>query len=79
PEAWEQARRRQRAAHGRLRFEPGRLAETLAELPEAVVRPSAGVAYTPGETVSQGSAPSDAAARLVEAIRQQLDPNGVLT
>jgi len=76
-EAWEVSRRRQAAARGRVRFDPGRLGETLAELRDAIVRPAAGVAYTaderPSSTVSQGG--SD---RLVERIRSELDPNGVL-
>ena len=67
-----------RAARGRVRFDPGRLAEALAGLDEAVVRPAAGVAYTsdeqPSDTVSQG----DALAILLERIRRELDPNGVL-
>ena len=42
--AWEASRRRQGEARGRLRFDPGSLGETLAELEEAVVRPAAGVA-----------------------------------
>jgi glycolate oxidase FAD binding subunit len=75
-EVWEASRGRQGAARGRLRFPPGRLAETLASLSEAVVRPSAGVAYTaderPSDTVSQG------VDRLLASIRRELDPNGVL-
>ncbi len=77
-EAWERSRARQGAARGRVRFDPGRLAEALAGLDEAVVRPAAGVAYTseeqPSDTVSQG----DALATLLERIRRELDPNGVL-
>jgi glycolate oxidase FAD binding subunit len=75
-EVWEASRGRQGAARGRLRFPPGRLAATLASLSEAVVRPSAGVAYTaderPSDTVSQG------VDRLLASIRRELDPNGVL-
>jgi glycolate oxidase FAD binding subunit len=77
---WERSRRRQGAASGRARFAPGRLADTLAGLDEAVVRPAAGIAYTtnePSDTVSQGREP-EAVRRLVEAIRLQFDPNGVL-
>jgi glycolate oxidase FAD binding subunit len=76
PDAWDTSRRRQADARGRLRFDPGRLAETLVDLDEAVVRPAAGVAYTPGDTVSQGLDRS--AAVLIERIREQLDPKGVL-
>ena len=75
-DAWDASRRRQGAARGRLRFDPGRLAETLTELDEAVVRPAAGVAYTPGNRLLQGEDPAVAA--LVERIRLALDPNGVL-
>jgi glycolate oxidase FAD binding subunit len=75
-DAWQTSRRRQGAAQGRIRFDPGRLRETLADLDEAVVRPAAGVAYTP-----RGSEPRSAdrgLAPLVERIRRELDPNGVL-
>jgi glycolate oxidase FAD binding subunit len=74
--AWGESRRRQGESRGRVRFDPARLADTLAELEEAVVRPAAGVAYTPGDTVSQGSDPS--LERLLERIRLAFDPNGVL-
>jgi glycolate oxidase FAD binding subunit len=76
PGAWEDARRRQGAARGRVRFEPGRLAEALADLQEAVVRPSAGIAYTPGEVVSQGA--DDAVGALLTRIEQELDPKRIL-
>jgi glycolate oxidase FAD binding subunit len=75
-DAWQTSRRRQGAARGRIRSDPGRLRETLAGLDEAVVRPAAGVAYTPS-----GSGPQSAdrgIAPLVERIRRELDPNGVL-
>ncbi len=76
-DAWQTSRRRQGAARGSVRFDPGLLSDTLAGLDEAVVRPAAGVAYTPGgDAVSQ--ALDDGALRLVESIRRELDPNGVL-
>jgi glycolate oxidase FAD binding subunit len=75
PDAWETSRRRQAEARGRLRFDPGLLAETLAELDEAVVRPSSGVAYTPGDDRLQGADP--ALERLLQRIRLALDPTGV--
>jgi glycolate oxidase FAD binding subunit len=75
-DAWEASRARQDDARGRLRFDPGRLAATLAELDEAVVRPAAGVAYTPSDTVSQGD--QDGVRALFERIRHRFDPNGVL-
>ena len=74
PEVWEETRRRQGAAHGRVRFEPGRLAGVLAELPEALVRPSAGIAYVPQEVPEERE---DGVGRLVEAIRREFDPAGV--
>ena len=76
-EAWDVSRRRQSGARGRLRFDPGRFDDTLRGLAEAVVRPSAGVAYTadeqPSNTVSQGGID-----QLIERIRSELDPNRVL-
>jgi glycolate oxidase FAD binding subunit len=75
-DAWQTSRRRQGASRGRIRFDPGRLADTLAGLDEAVVRPAAGVAYTTSGSEPQGE--DDGASRLVERIRRELDPNGVL-
>jgi len=72
---WEESRARQGVALGRVRFEPGLLGKALATLPEAVARPASGVAYVPhatGEDVSPG------VRRLEDAIRQRLDPDGVL-
>jgi glycolate oxidase FAD binding subunit len=74
--AWETSRARQAAARGRLRFDPGRLAAILTELDEAVVRPSAGVAYSSSYNVSQD--PEPAVSALLERIRHQFDPAGVL-
>jgi hypothetical protein len=76
-EAWEESRRRQAAARGRVPFESGRLAAALTELEEeAVVRPAAGVAYTPSDSLLQGDDP--ALAVLLERIRLAFDPHGVL-
>jgi glycolate oxidase FAD binding subunit len=72
---WEESRARQGSARGRIRFEPGRLAEALATLPEAVARPASGVAYVTNAT--DDAAPASVR-RLEEAIRQRLDPDGVL-
>ena len=72
---WEESRRRQAAARGRLRFVPGDLATTLEALPEAVVRPASGVAYVPEPTADE---PNASTSRLFDAIRAQLDPQGVL-
>lgn len=75
-DVWLESRERQSAAQGRLRFAPGALAETLATLETAVVRPAAGVAYVPEP------APADtpeAVERLTESIRRAFDPRGVLS
>ena len=80
PDVWDEARARQAEARGRVRFAPGALRETLAALEEAVVRPAAGIAYTPdlpSDTVSR-AATADGAAALVARIKRQLDPRGVL-
>jgi glycolate oxidase FAD binding subunit len=74
-EIWDEARRRQGEARGRVRFEPGRLAEALEALEEAIVRPAAGVAYVPSPITDE----MDDGRRLAEAIRLQFDPNGVLS
>jgi glycolate oxidase FAD binding subunit len=73
---WDESRRRQGEARGRLRFAPGELTAALPSLDEAVIRPAAGVAYLP-VTAPDDTAP--AARRLEEAIRAQLDPRGVLS
>jgi glycolate dehydrogenase FAD-binding subunit len=77
---WEESRARQAAARGRLRFPPGDLSRALADTTEAVVRASAGVAYTrePQPKDMSQSETADAHRRLVERIRRELDPRGVL-
>jgi glycolate oxidase FAD binding subunit len=75
PAVWDEARERQRRARGRLRFDPGRLGETLAGLDEAVVRPAAGVAYVPQELESDLPEP---VRRLNAAVKQRFDPHGIL-
>ena len=72
---WDESRQRQAAAQGRLRFAPGELAATLEQLDDAIVRPASGVAYVSEQVTQELDTP---AARLVDAIRQQLDPQGVL-
>jgi glycolate oxidase FAD binding subunit len=72
---WDEAEARQTWSRGRLLFDPGRLAETLAQLDEAVVRVSAGVAYVPDE-VEDPREPAEVT--LVERVRAQFDPQGVL-
>ena len=72
---WDEARTRQAAALGRLRFVPGDLRNVLSTLDEAVVRPSAGIAYVPQRV---GGVPSAAARRVQRALRERFDPAGVL-
>jgi glycolate oxidase FAD binding subunit len=80
---WQESRARQGAAEGRMGFEPGRLADVLGDLSEAVVRPAAGLAYTsrprPRDTVSSGDPASTASLeRLLARLEAELDPKGVL-
>ncbi len=72
-EMWAESRARQGKAHGRVRFAPGVLRETLTSLDEAVVRVSAGVAYVPDETAHIHSAQD-----LEDRIRAAFDPKGTL-
>jgi FAD/FMN-containing dehydrogenase len=79
-EVWEEARRRQGEARGKLRFAPSELARTLEDLSEAVVRPAAGVAYVQ-EEIPSGSEPQgreDPLHRLHERTRRAFDPAGTL-
>ena len=78
-DAWDVSRRRQAGARGRVRFDPGRLGETLAELREAVVRPSAGVAYSADDVPSNSLLQNGTERLLLERIRHELDPKGVLS
>lgn len=73
---WEESRERQAAARGRIRFAPGNLGDVLTELPEAIVRPAAGVAHVPYGVDDE---PTPTVARLLDSIRSQLDPHGVLS
>jgi FAD/FMN-containing dehydrogenase len=75
-DAWDEARERQGRSLGRLRFAPADLANALSTLDEAVVRPSAGIAYVPHRV---GGVPGGAARRLQRALKERLDPAGVLT
>jgi glycolate oxidase FAD binding subunit len=72
---WEEARERQSRSLGRARFVPGDLANVLTTLDEAVVRPSAGIAYVPHRV---GGVPGAAARRVHRALKERLDPGGVL-
>jgi glycolate oxidase FAD binding subunit len=75
-DVWRESRERQGSAQGRILFAPGSLAETLAGLETAVVRPAAGVAYVP-EAIAADT--SEAVERLTESIRRAFDPRGVLS
>ena len=74
---WDEARERQAAAQGVVRFRPGELAARLADLePGTVVRAGSGVAYTPSNSLLQSPPPPLAA--LHERIRAAFDPAGIL-
>jgi glycolate oxidase FAD binding subunit len=73
---WTEVRQRQGAARGRVRFDPGRLGQTLSGLDEAIARPAAGVAYLPNET--EDDMPGSVQA-LNERIRAQFDPKSILS
>ena len=72
---WDEVRERQGRSLGRVRFSPADLGTTLSTLEEAVVRPAAGIAYVPRRV---GGAPSPAMCRIQRALKEQLDPAGVL-
>ena len=77
---WDESRDLQEASKGRVHFAPGSLADVLAGLANAVIRPAAGVAFTlePIPSVDQSQGASRGAEALVERIRQEFDPRGVL-
>jgi glycolate oxidase FAD binding subunit len=72
---WAESRARQAAAAGRSTFAPGSLREVLERVPEAVVRPSAGVAYLPDTVPDEMPQP---VRLLQERVRERFDPQGVL-
>jgi len=72
---WFESRERQGAALGRLRFAPRDLANVLSTVDQAVVRPAAGIAYVAHRV---GGVPSAATRRVQRALKQRLDPGGVL-
>jgi glycolate oxidase FAD binding subunit len=77
---WDESRRRQGASKGRVHFAPASLADLLPSLADAAIRPAAGVAFTPEPipSIDQSQGASRGAEALVERIRQELDPRGVL-
>jgi glycolate oxidase FAD binding subunit len=73
---WEEARERQFAARGVLRFPPGDLRERLRDLDDgAVVRAGAGIAYA---ARAEPPERADVLAGLHGRIRKAFDPQGIL-
>ncbi len=72
---WAESRARQAAALGRSSFAPGALPAFLADVSEAVVRPSTGVAYLPDAVPDETPEP---VRLLQERVRARFDPRGVL-
>ncbi|MSO95184.1 MAG: FAD-binding oxidoreductase [Thermoleophilia bacterium] len=72
---WTESRERQAAAEGRSSFTPGELGAFLTGLPEAVVRPAAGIAYLPDAVPDTTPEP---VRLLQERVRARFDPQGVL-
>ena len=77
---WDESRTRQGAAAGRVRFAPGDLATVLETLEHAVIRPSAGLGFVAADDprIDQVQAVPASQLALVDAIRAELDPRGVL-
>jgi glycolate oxidase FAD binding subunit len=80
-EVWLESRQRQGSARDRLRFAPAELDTALASARDAVVRPSAGIAYT-AERVPRDPEHADgegaSAGVLHERVLRAFDPNGTL-
>jgi glycolate oxidase FAD binding subunit len=74
-EVWAESRRRQASADGRVHFAPRDLDRALLSGGEAVIRPATGVAYGLARNKDDTS---PGVRRLFDAIREQLDPSGVL-
>lgn len=72
---WNESLSRQAAAGGRSSFVPGELRSFLEGAAEAVVRPAAGIAYVPAPVRDETSEPVRI---LLERVRAQFDPHGVL-
>jgi glycolate oxidase FAD binding subunit len=72
---WDEARARQGASLGRVRFAPGDLRNLLSTLDQGVIRPAAGIGYVPHRV---GGVPSATARHVARALREQFDPAGVL-
>ena len=74
PAVWEECRRRQATAEGALAFAPRDLEDVLGVEPEAIVRPSVGVAYVPHPVEPEVDPGVE---RLRRALQERFDPAGV--
>ena len=72
---WVESRTRQAAARGRASFAPGTLRAFLERVPEAIVRPAAGIAFLPDPVPDETPEP---VLLLQERVRERFDPLGVL-
>ena len=73
---WDESRERQGRSLGRLRFAPGDLGNVLTTLDEAVVRPAAG--HRLRAAPRRRRAPTPPRAGSTRALKERLDPAGVL-
>ena len=74
-DVWTVARGWQARSLGRISFPPRGLAQTLGALPEALVRPGVGSAYSMAPVADQ---PGGGARLLWERVRREFDPGGML-
>lgn len=72
---WAESRARQAAARGRASFAPGTLRAFLERVPEAIVRPAAGIAFLPDPVPDETPEP---VLLLQERVRERFDPLRVL-
>ena len=72
---WDEIAQRQLAAAGRVAFTPGELERFLGGVDEAVVRAGSGIAYVADPVPDARPA---AVLQLVERVRREFDPQGVL-
>jgi FAD/FMN-containing dehydrogenase len=75
PSIWDVARGWQARSLGRISFAPRGLGQALGALPEALVRPGPGTAYT---MEADSDRLDGSAKRLAERIRHEFDPRSVL-
>lgn len=74
-ELWDVSRGWQARAQARISFSPSGLEQVLSGLPEALVRPGAGSAFSMAPAADE---PEPGARELAERIRAAFDPEGVL-